>query len=200
MNNKDNKKNNLKADCKEKEPLTEAPKVSAAELSAKEIEELKKKAGERDEYYDNWLRGRAECDNMRKRLEKEKFEHIKYANEDLILELIEILDNFERGIKSAEQKKDFTLLHQGVEMISKQLHKLLEERGLQRIKGVGAKFDPYKHEALEVVKGDPSKDGIIDAELQAGYELNGRVIRTAKVRVIKNDEPEAGEEEHKNGA
>ena len=156
-------------------------------LSADEYDALKKKSAEFDASQDKWLRAHAEIDNARKRMEKERAEHVKYANEDIILKLIGILDDFERGIKSAEQKKDFDMLHQGVDMILKELHQLLEEKGLKRIKCVGEKFDPYKHEALEVVEGDPDKDGTVAEELQSGYELNGRVIRPAKVRVYKSE-------------
>lgn len=156
-------------------------------LSAEEYEALRKKAEELDASQDKWLRAHAEIDNTRKRMEKERVEHIRYANEDIILKLIGILDNFERGIKSAEQKKDFGMLHQGVDMILKELHQLLEEKGLKRIKCVGEKFDPYKHEALEVAEGEADTDGTVAEELQSGYELNGRVIRPAKVRVYKSE-------------
>jgi molecular chaperone GrpE len=163
----------------------EVTKDAKVVLSAEEYETLRKKAEERDTSEDKWLRAHAEIDNARKRMERERAEHIKYANEDIILKLIGILDNFERGIRSAEQKKDFGMLHQGVDMILKELHQLLEEKGLKRIKCVGEKFDPYKHEALEVVGGEADKDGTVAEELQSGYELNGRVIRPAKVRVFK---------------
>ena len=94
-------------------------------LSAAEYDALKKKADERDEAYDKMLKALADFDNFRKRNEKDKGEYIKFDNEGLILELVGILDNFERGIKYAEQKKDFDLMHQGVGMIIKQLYGLL---------------------------------------------------------------------------
>lgn len=181
--NEKNDKEHLFGEKKEILPDTDAK--GKAVLSEKEAEDLRKKAAERDEYHDKWMRTLAEYDNARKRMEKDRVNHIKYANEDLILELLDILDNLERGIKSAETKKDFDLLHQGVEMTQKQLHDLLEEKGLKRINVVGEKFDPFKCEALEVVAGPADKDGIVTEELQGGYELNGRVIRPAKVRVIK---------------
>lgn len=168
----------------------DAQPVGTVEISREELAELRKKAADRDACNDKWLRAHADFENVRKRMEKERSEHIKFANEDIIVELIGILDNFERGLKAAEQKKDFELLHQGVDMILNQLHKLLEERGLKRIKSSGEKFDPFKHEALEVVEGEPGMEGKITDELQAGYELNGRVIRPAKVRVVKNKKEE----------
>lgn len=169
-------------------------KNGKVELPEKEYEELRKKAEEAAALQDKWLRAHADFENSRRRMEKDRVEFAKYASEDIIVELIDILDNFERGLKSAEQKKDFDLLHQGVDMILKQLHQLLESRGLKRIKSTGENFDPYKHEALEVVPGAPEMDGKVSDELQTGYELNGRVIRPAKVRVVKNESAEKEED------
>lgn len=148
----------------------------------KDIKDIK----EKEDYYDKFLRLQAEFDNFKKRTFKEKTEFVKFANECLILELVSILDDFERGIKSAEQKKDFQLLHQGVDIISKQLHSLLEEKGLNKIKSVGEKFNPHEHEAIETIEDKTKEDGTIIEELQGGYALNGRIIRPAKVKVIKN--------------
>jgi molecular chaperone GrpE len=77
-------------------------------------------------------------------------------------------------------------------MISKQLHHLLEEKGLKKIKSVGEKFNPNEHEAIEVVDGGDKEDGTIVEELQPGYMLNDRIIRPAKVKVIKNKEGQNG--------
>ncbi len=96
-----------------------------------ELKVLREELAKKDDYQDVALRLQAEFDNFRKRSAKERQEFIKYANEGLILELVGILDNFERSIKAADQKQDFKLLHQGVDMISKQLHKLLQEKGLK---------------------------------------------------------------------
>lgn len=139
-----------------------------------------------DELWDRYVRLQAEFDNYRKRSFREKTEFVKFANEGLIIELLGILDNFERGIRSAEQKKDYDLLHQGVDMISKQLHSLLETKGLSRIKSIGEKFDPHQHEAIEVVEGDD--EGVIVEELQPGYLLSGRIVRPARVKVVKEKE------------
>lgn len=152
---------------------------------APEPKQEKKEAKDYDALWDKHLRLQAEFDNYRKRSHREKGEFVKFANEMLIMELLEILDNFERGVKSAEQKKDFNLLHQGVDMISKQLHSLLEAKGLKRIKAVGQEFDPHLHEAMEVVEEEGIDKSSIVEELQPGYTFNGRIIRTAKVKVKK---------------
>jgi len=151
-----------------------------------ELKVLREELSKKDDYQDVALRLQAEFDNFRKRSAKERQEFIKYANEGLILELVGMLDNFERSIKAADQKQDFKLLHQGVDMISKQLHKLLQEKGLKRIECVGGKFDPVRHEAIEVVESDdPTKEAEVLEELQAGYMLNDHVLRPAMVKVAK---------------
>ena len=161
------------------------PDIKALEAELKVLrEELSKK----DDYQDNFLRLQAEFDNFRKRSAKERQEFIKYANESMVLELIGMLDNFERSIKAADEKQDFKLLHQGVDMISKELHKLLSEKGLKKIVAIGEKFDPHKHEAFEVVESEDGEEGDIVEEFQPGYLLNDRIIRPAKVKVIKNKE------------
>ncbi|HEO64129.1 MAG TPA: nucleotide exchange factor GrpE, partial [Candidatus Omnitrophica bacterium] len=150
---------------KDKEEKKEQPKEPKEPDT--EISELK----------DKYLRLQADFDNFRKRSAKERSEFVKFANESLILELLFILDNFERGIKSAEQKKDFDLLHKGVDMISKQLHELLKAKGLLRIETTDKVFDPAVHEAIEQVEAeDKKRDNVVVEELQAGYTLNGVVI------------------------
>ena len=169
----------------EKNSKNKKPDIKALEAELKVLrEELSKK----DDYQDNFLRLQAEFDNFRKRSAKERQEFIKYANESMVLELIGMLDNFERSIKAADEKQDFKLLHQGVDMISKELHKLLSEKGLKKIVAIGEKFDPHKHEAFEVVESVDGEEGDILEEFQPGYLLNDRIIRPAKVKVIKNKE------------
>jgi len=162
---------------------------------AKESEGQRKQSthGDYEELWDRYVRLQADFDNYRKRSFRERTEFIKFANEGLILELLGILDNFERGIKAADQKKDFTLLHQGVDMISRQLHGLLEEKGLRRIKVVGEKFDPHRHEALEVIEDEAQQSDTVVEELQPGYIFNGRIIRPAKVKVARSKQQSAAE-------
>jgi len=172
------KKDNSEEKMKKQEQAQPQAKANASEVR------------DYDSLWDSYLRLQADFDNYRKRSLKERTDFIKFANEGLILDLLGILDNFERGIKSAEQKKDYEMLHQGVDMISKQLHSLLKEKGLQRINAKGEKFDPHLHEALEVVESDDGQDGIILEELQPGYIFNGRILRHAKVKVSKGKEQE----------
>ncbi|MBU1113122.1 MAG: nucleotide exchange factor GrpE [Candidatus Omnitrophica bacterium] len=160
-----------------------------------------KKQNDLSELEDKYLRLQAEFDNYKKRTFREKTEFIKFANEGLIIELLGILDNFERGVKAADLTKDFSLLHKGVDMISKQLHALLETKGLKRIITIGETFDPHQHEAMEVVEDDNLIQDTVVEELQPGYFLNDRIVRPAKVKVAKGkiEEPKSEKvEEAKN--
>jgi len=194
MKNKDKKNKDAKdKDLKEKD-------LKEKDINNKDIkiEDKIKPVEEKQSYqelWDKYVRLGAEFDNYKKRSFKEKIDFMKFANEGLIVELLSILDNFERGIKSVETKKDYDLLHQGVDMISKQLHSLLETKGLSRIKAVGQKFDPHQHEAVEVVDGDD--EGTVIEELQSGYLLSGRIIRPAKVKVAKVKQTNEEDNENK---
>lgn len=179
---------------KDKEDPWPLSKEEIESLQA-ELNVLRDEIAAKDDYYDKFIRLQAEFDNFKKRSAKDKLDFVKFANEDLILELVGILDDFQRSIKAAEQKKDFELLHQGVEMISKQFHRLLEEKGLKKIKSVGEKFNPHEHEALEVVEDPSIEENTILEELQPGYSLNGRVIRPAKVKVSKTKDEKTKEPE-----
>lgn len=133
---------------------------------------------------DQLLRKQADFENFRKRMIREREESIRYANTNLLLDLVETIDNFERAIKSAEDSKDFDSFHTGVDMIEKQLTKTLENKyGLTRFDSENEEFDPELHEAVAAVESpDVDVQTVIDV-LQKGYMLHDRVLRHAKVRV-----------------
>jgi molecular chaperone GrpE len=180
-------KNNQKDSSKDKDQSTNDKKTEA--------EIIEKQKQEYQDLLDRYLRLQAEFDNYRKRSLQEKAGFIKFANEGLISELIGILDNFELSIKYADEKNDFKLMHQGVDMIIKQLHALLKAKGLEKIKTVGEKFDPHKHDALTIVEDQDVDNDTVVEELQTGYLLSGRILRPAKVKVAKpKDKSKKGEE------
>ncbi len=166
----------------EKKRHPERKKVS---ISCEELEQLKEKARLADDYFDRLLRSQADLDNFKKHAGKEKAEFLKYANESLIYELLGAIDNFERAVESAEKKEDFKLLHQGVEMILKELHQILKRKGMSRIEALGAPFDPHRHEALAYVDSEEHPENTVVEEIQKGYFLEGKVIRPAVVKVAK---------------
>jgi len=156
-----------------------------AVISKKEYDALKAKAAERDGALDKCLRQQAEFENARKRLEKEKIDFLKYANETFLVEFLPILDSLEIAEKHIEEAKDFDAVKGGVRMIQEQIQKFLKEMGVERVKALGEKFDPHIHEALEVVEAGDKDEGSIVEELKPGYKLNGRLLRPASVKIAK---------------
>jgi len=134
------------------------------------------------------LRIQADFENSRKRLERDKTEFIKYANDQIISQLIPFVDDFKRAIAAADQTKDFDVLHKGVEMILNHLLDLLKEKGITEIEAVGKMFDPAFHEAMLQVETDDHPENTIVEEFEKGYLLNNKVLRAAKVKVAKAKE------------
>lgn len=142
-----------------------------SECLEKELNQSKKLA---EEYLNDLQRLKAEFENYQKRIDKEKNEFMKFASEKLILKLLNILDDFERAL---ENKPDDEF-SKGVELILKNLKKVLEDEG---VKSLQAKtFDPYKHEAIAHEEGEQDK---ILEEFQKGYSLHDKIIRPTKVKV-----------------
>jgi molecular chaperone GrpE len=178
--------NNEETQNEEKETEPEEKEIEAPEPHEKEeLENVKKQLGEEK---DRFLRLNAEFDNFRKRTLKEREELIKYANEKLILEMIDVYEGLERGLENAKKTDDRDKLIEGMELIYTQFKSVLEKNGLVPIKAQGEKFDPYKHEAMMQTLTDEYEDGTILEELARGYMLNNRVIRYSKVRVSKKKE------------
>ncbi len=152
---------------------------------AGEIESLKKQL---DEQKDRYIRQVAEFDNFRKRSQKEREEYIKYANEQLILELIDVWEGLGRGLENAKKSENKDKLIEGIELVYKQFQDVLEKNGLSTINAVGEKFDPYRHEAMMITQTDECEEDTVLEEFAKGYMLNNNVIRYSKVRVSKNKE------------
>ncbi|MCX5700282.1 MAG: nucleotide exchange factor GrpE [Candidatus Omnitrophica bacterium] len=154
---------------------------------------LKEEALKAQGLADKVLRLQADFENTRKRLERDKQEFVRFANEGIILELLNILDDLERSVNLAEtQKQDLVVFLKGVEMILAHLYEMLKEYGVKPIDAEGKLFDPHCHEALMQVENKELPENTIVEELQKGYQLNDRVIRTAKVKVSKRQEEKNG--------
>ncbi len=131
-----------------------------------------------------YMRLAADFQNFKRRTEKEKADIYQYANEKIALDVIEVIDNFERALEHIEdcQDKQFA---EGVEKIYKQLQGVLEKNSIEEIKSEGEPFDPNFHNAV-MTKDDPEKEsGIVISDMQKGYILNGRVIRPSMVVVAQ---------------
>jgi molecular chaperone GrpE len=134
---------------------------------------------------DQLLRRAADFENFRKRVNHEKQMAIEYANQSLLLDIIPIIDDFERALQAAEGSRDFATFLEGVTMIEKRLTSQLESKwGLKRFNSAGEPFDPNRHEALMVEKSPDVSEAIVQEDLIRGYSLKDRVIRAAKVKVL----------------
>ncbi|WP_094227810.1 nucleotide exchange factor GrpE [Methanolobus psychrotolerans] len=137
---------------------------------------------------DKLLRLTAEFDNFRKRSVRERDEYRKFAVEQMIVELLEVYDNFERALESAKQTDDVSSVIKGVEMVFKQFAGILEKEGLQKIECKGTEFDPYLHEAMMHVEHPEHDDNVVVDVCKPGYYLHSKVIRPAMVTVSKKTE------------
>ena len=156
------------------------------ELPEDEYNQLKDASQKSREYEDRVLRLQADFDNARKRIEREKQEFARFANTAIIVDLLNVVDDLERTVGLAQDKhEDFSAFLKGVEMILAHLYDLLKKQGICAIEAKGKMFDPTCHEALLQVETDEAPEDTVMEELQKGYMLNGRVVRTAKVKVAK---------------
>ncbi|MFA4989177.1 MAG: nucleotide exchange factor GrpE [Candidatus Omnitrophota bacterium] len=168
------------------EPKPNNKEEKTVSLKESEYLKLKEDADKVKELTDKALRLQADFENTRKRLEKEKQDFVKFANEGIILELLNVLDDLERSVSLAEtHKDDLTVFLKGVEMILAHLYEMLKEYGLKSIEAEGKIFDPHYHEALLQIEDKDLPEHTVVEEMQKGYLLNERVIRTAKVKVSK---------------
>ena len=153
-----------------------------------DIDELKRQL---DDRHDRLLRALAETENVRRRAQRERDDYTKYANETLLRDLIPVLDNFERALAAARASGESTTVVSGVELIQRELLRVLERSGLTRYSAVGERFDPTRHEAIaRVVSAERPPDTVVH-ETAAGYLLNGRVLRPAMVAVAAAPDEDA---------
>jgi molecular chaperone GrpE len=157
-----------------------------AKMAALEAE-VTRLAKELETEKDQFVRKLADMDNYRKRLVREKDNAVLFANERLINDLIPILDDFDRAVAAATPGVDLTSYVEGVKLIQAQLMGMLDKNwGLKVMENpVGKEFSPHDHEACMLEQGEQFEHDTVLAELQKGYYLHDRVLRTAKVKVGK---------------
>ncbi|MBZ9571986.1 nucleotide exchange factor GrpE [Patescibacteria group bacterium] len=153
------------------------------------IEDFKKQLKEcqklKNEYLASWQRTRADFLNYKKEEIERVSEMLKYTNIDLILKILSILDNFEIVEKKipANLKNDENV--KGLLQIKAQIKDFLKSQGVEEIKTIGQKFDPNFQEIVEEVEIKDKDSGIVIEEVQKGYLLHGKVLRPAKVKIVK---------------
>ena len=155
------------------------------ELTA--MEQLQEKIRLRDEEIanqkDTFLREKAELENFKKRLTKEKDDFVQFANERLLQELIQIEDNLERALEVPNVTLES--LKEGVEMIQKQFSTFLKNQKVELIEAIGKPFDPTLHEVLNQQESEEHEENTVIQVYSKGYTLNGRILRPTKVVISK---------------
>ncbi|UCH43169.1 MAG: nucleotide exchange factor GrpE [Dehalococcoidales bacterium] len=147
-------------------------------------------------YLANWQRAQADFINFKRRTEQEKEEIRRSAQSAVVLNLLSVLDDFERALALIPPDSENIDWIEGIRLIERKLRTSLEAQGLCPIQAVGEPFDPHQHEAIRQANGE---DGIVLEEVEKGYKLNDRILRATKVVVGngKETEPEGSKFENK---
>lgn len=128
------------------------------------------------------LRSKAELENFRKRMARERADTARYSNADLLQALLPILDNFDFGLQAAKAEEGSSI-YLGMSMVLKQIQDFLADQGVEAIPAVGEPFDPNVHDAVAQEPSDEVPEGHVVAQVRAGYRLHDRLLRPAGVRV-----------------
>jgi molecular chaperone GrpE len=172
----------------ERTPSETEPESDAPRPLETEIEDLRRQVEDRQ---DKLLRALAETDNVRRRAQRDREEHLKYANESLIRDLIPVLDNLDRALAAGRGTSGAATVVEGVELIQRELLRVLEKNGLTRYSAVGQAFDPTRHEAIARVVSVDQPPNTVVAETAPGYMLHGRLLRPAMVAVAAPPDEDA---------
>lgn len=170
------------AETPSEEPTDEpSAELSEIEVAKKTIDELQKKLAQLNDLH---LRSLAEFDNYRKRTLKEKADLIKTGGESVLINILGVVDDVERGIASSENTQDVEALREGMELIHSKFAGFLKQNGLKEIETEGQDFNTDLHEAIATIPApDESLKGKVIDCVQKGYYLHDKVIRFAKVVV-----------------
>jgi molecular chaperone GrpE len=188
----DNDTKKLKKELEEKRSLLKDIEQELQETQ-ENLENVEKELADRDqeleekdeklaEYLSHLQRLQADFENYKKHTEKRQTQTIQYANEGLILKILDVYEDFDRALKTCKTAEE---LQDGLEIIYMKLKDILEKEGLTEIPAHGEKFDPFKHEALMAEKSEDHDSGMVIEELAKGYTLKDKVIKYSMVKVCK---------------
>lgn len=172
-------------DLKEDDLKEETEDIEEQDELEKELEVDKNKTDEFNKLNDSFLRLQADFSNYKRRVEKDKQSIYQFANEKLVLELLDVIDNFERAFSSANEAEEKEGFYEGVVMVYKQLMEILEKNGLEEIEAKDEKFDPNLHHAVMQEENDEYEEETVIDVFQKGYKLKDKVIRPSMVKVAK---------------
>jgi len=184
----DNQKNNMEQEKKEPNNLSEDENQNETEALPEESpsanDEISKLKYEMADLQDKYLRLYSDFDNFRRRTNKEKLDIIELASENIMIELLPVMDDFERALQSMKNAVKIDSVSEGVHLIFAKLKKILEDRGLKEIDCNHKPFDSEYHEAITKIPAPAKKlKGKVVEQIQKGYLLKNKVIRHSKVIV-----------------
>ncbi len=152
------------------------------------INEFKEKEEKLKELNDKYLRAAADLDNFRKLMQKEMQNYRLTVKAEFFHRVIPVLDSFSRAIGNEVSIDNFEKFVEGVDMICRQLKEALQSLGMEEFSGIGEVFDPARHEAVAMVDAEDQPDNMIIEEISRGYKVGDRIIKPAKVIVVKPKE------------
>lgn len=165
------------------EEIIESPVATGEiEILQKELEEIRAKS---EEYLDGWQRARAEFANYKKRIEREREQVHQAAAGSILRRFLDVVDDMERALKNRPTGEECESWTNGLELIYRKMHSILESEGVQRMEAKGEYFDPNLHEAISHEENPDYESGQIIEVVQSGYTLGDRVLRPAMVRVAR---------------
>jgi molecular chaperone GrpE len=168
--------------------MEESSKKEEFEETVKKLEEKLSAEQEKSKEYLTRLKYlQADFENYRKRVEKEVQEAVQRSNEKLVACLIDVMDDLESAISAGETTENKDALLEGIKMVHKNLDKLLEKEGLERLECVGRPFDPNMHEVLAEVPTNDHQSGTVIEEARKGFMFKGKVLRPSVVKIACED-------------
>ena len=183
-----NKKN--KPDAEMEDPGSIEPEIVETEDKTEdETEQLRNELAQAlsdvKMHQEQYLRTLAEMENLRKRTQRDKEELAKFANENILREILPVIDNLERAVDHAEQAETNDGLFEGVQMTLTQFSQLLTKFGVEPVDAIGQPFDPAYHQAMGQLESDEHPVNTVVQQMQKGYQLNNRLLRPAFVMLAK---------------
>jgi len=168
--------------CSENEEVCEEENVTSQEsVREDEVEQLKEQVAQLE---DKYLRANAEFENLRKRMEKEKFQAISYAHEQFAKDLLPVIDALEIAVNASESDEGSGKIKEGIGLTIEQFKKCFEKHGINSIQDDG-EFNPNVHEAVMQIESEEHETGQIVQVFQKGYTIKERILRPAMVSISK---------------
>lgn len=179
-----NEKN--KPDAEMEDPGNIEPEIVETEDETEKLRnELAQALNDIKMHQEQYLRTLADMENLRKRTQRDKEELAKFANENILREILPVIDNLERAVDHAEQAETNDGLFEGVQMTLTQFSQLLTKFGVESVDAIGQPFDPAYHQAMGQLESDEHPVNTVVQQMQKGYQLNNRLLRPAFVMLAK---------------